>query len=223
MDRILAQVSALTAANAELKHSQQDLTDTIKDLSAALASATPANALPGVATPGAAAPGSNTPASSAGTGNASIVRTESVPYGEMALDRSRLESLRELVTKLEAQGFRGMIKVTGHTGSFCLMGNSTDGYSIAPAPTPLAKCDVLGNPFEESLTGGQRQSVAFANLVAGVKQRSGGAMTLTMENAGSSRAAVTYPARTESTTAAEWNKAGAANNRVEISVEPGAG
>jgi hypothetical protein len=223
MDRILAQVSALTAANAELKHSQQDLTDTIKDLSTALSTVTPQNALPGTTNSGAPMPAPNGSTIPAAPGTATVVRTEPVPYGEMALDRSRLEVLRELVTKLEAQGFHGRVKVTGHAGSFCLMGNSTDGYSMAPASTPLTKCDVLGNPYEDSLSGGQRQSVAFANLVASVKQRSGGAMTLTMENAGSSKAAAAYPARSEAATAADWNKAGAANNRVEISVEPGAG
>jgi len=209
MDRILGQVTALTSANAELKHSQQDLTDTIKELSAALSSASAASALPTVA---------------AGTsGTASIVRTEPVPYGEASLDRTRLEVLRDLLTKLEAQGFRGMVKVTSHTGSFCLLGNATDGYSVAPGATLLAKCDVLGNPFEEALNGTQRQSVAFANLVASAKQRSGGAISVTMENAGGARAAATYPARSESTTALEWNKVAAANNRVEIAVEPGAG
>jgi hypothetical protein len=223
MERILAQVSALTAANAELKHSQQDLTDTIKDLSTALSTVTPQNALPGTANSGAAIPAPNGSAIPAAPGTATIVRTEPVPYGEMALDRSRLEVLRELVTKLEAQGFHGRVKVTGHAGSFCLMGNATDGYSMAPASTPLTKCDVVGNPFEDSLSGGQRQSVAFANLVASVKQRSGGAMTLALENAGSSKPAAAYPARGEATTAADWNKTGAANNRVEISVEPGAG
>ena len=216
MDRILAQVTALTAANAELKHSQQDLTDTIKELSTALSSASAASALTGAA--------GGAMAANAGTsGMASIVRTEPVPYGETSLDRTRLEVLRDLLTKLEAQGFRGVVKVTSHSGAFCLMGNATDGFSVAPGATPLAKCDMLGNPFEETLTGAQRQSVAFANLVASARQRSGGAITVSMENAGGAHAAAAYPARAESTTAAEWNKAATANNRVEISVEPGAG
>jgi len=41
-----------------------------------------------------------------------------------------------------------------------------------------------------------------------------------IENAGSSRPATTYPQRTETLTAGEWNRAAAFNNRVEFIVEP---
>jgi hypothetical protein len=181
-------------------------------LSTALSAITPPNALAGA----------NAPAGTAGS-MASIVRTEPVPYGEASMDRVRLEVLRDLLTKLQAQGFRGTVRVTSHMGSYCLMGSAAEGYSVAPGATPLNKCDVLGNPFEESLTSVQRQSIAFVNLVAGVKQRSGGAINVTLENAGGAKAASAYPSRSEATTAAEWNKAAAANNRVEIAVEPGAG
>jgi hypothetical protein len=84
---------------------------------------------------------------------------------------------------------------------------------------PVSKCDLVGNPFEESLSGQQRQSIAFANLVAGVKQRTSGAITVAVENAGSSRAAAPYPARTDALTAGEWNRAAATNNRVEYAAE----
>jgi hypothetical protein len=87
-------------------------------------------------------------------------------------------------------------------------------------PTILvSKCDVIGNPFEESLTGQQRQSLAFANLVAGVRQRSAGTISVVLETAGSSRLAAAYPARSDSLTAGEWNRAAAANNRVELTTE----
>jgi hypothetical protein len=42
-----------------------------------------------------------------------------------------------------------------------------------------------------------------------------------LESAGNSRAATPYPQRSESLTAGEWNRAAAANNRVEFSAEPG--
>ena len=211
LTRLEGQVATLSAANTDLKHGQQDLTETIKELSAALGNATPA------ASAGFGAPASGSP----GTG--SLVRTEVVPYGEVALDRSRLEALRDLLSKLEVQGFRGVVRITSHAGAFCLSGNPTEGYVPAPASTPLGKCDALGNPFEESLVNSQRQSVAFVNLVSGIRQRSAGSITVNVENAGVSRAVVAYPARAESTTAAEWNKAAATNNRVEFAVEPSAG
>jgi hypothetical protein len=112
-----------------------------------------------------------------------------------------------------------VLKVTSLPGMFCLAGNASDGFAPAPAALPASKCDLVGNPFEESLSGQQRQSIAFANLVAGVKQRTSGAITVAVENAAVPRPAATYPARTDSLTAGDWNRAAAANNRVEYAAE----
>jgi len=118
--------------------------------------------------------------------------------------------------KLEAQGFHGVVKITSLSGLYCLSGNATDGFTPAGAGLSASKCDVVGNPFEESLSGQQRQSLAFANLIAGVRQRTAGAITVAIENAGSARPSTPYPARIESLTAGEWNRAAAANNRVRV-------
>ncbi len=127
--------------------------------------------------------------------------------------------MRDLLSKLELQGFRGVVKITSLGGLFCLSGNAADGFAVAAAGTPAAKCDLIGNPFEESLSSQQRQSLAFANLVAGVRQRTSGAITVAIDNAGTVRPSTPYPARTDSLTAGEWNRAAAANNRVEFSAE----
>jgi CheY-like chemotaxis protein len=201
---VRAELAGLKSSNAELQRVRLDMAAAIKDLTAAL----------GAANSGAqsGAPG--------GTGSASgPSRVEPVPYGEIAFDRSRLEVLRELLTKLEAQNFRGVVKITSSAGLFCLSGNATDGYAPA-APTLLAnRCDLVGNPLDEALSGQQRQSLAFANLVAGVRQRTAGAITVALESVGTGHPGTPYPARTDTLTAAEWNKAAAANNRVEFSVE----
>jgi hypothetical protein len=98
-----------------------------------------------------------------------------------------------------------------------------DGFAPAAANLPASKCDVVGNPFEESLSGQQRQSLAFANLIAGVRQRTAGAITVAIENAGSGRPIAPYPARVDALTAGEWNRAAAANNRVEFAAEGSSG
>jgi CheY-like chemotaxis protein len=211
LSAVQQQVAALTASNAELKRSQQDLTDSLKEMSSSLSAAAPL-----------ASAGLGAPVAGA-SGTASTVRTEPVPYGEVALDRSRLDVLREMLGKLEAQGFHGTVRISSFAGNFCLAGAPNDGYAPAPAATPMGKCDVVDNPFEESLSTSQRQSVAFANLVNGVRLRSNGAIIVAVDNAGSARAAMAYPARNDATTAADWNRAAAANNRVEFSVEPSAG
>jgi CheY-like chemotaxis protein len=195
-----AEVAGLTSANAELQRARLDLSASVKDLTAALA---------------AASIGSGTAAGAA----AVAPRVETVPYGEIPFDRGRLEVLRELLGKLETQGFHGVVKITSLSGLFCLSGNAADGFSPAGVSVPASKCDVVGNPFEESLSGQQRQSLAFANLIAGVRQRTAGAITVAIENGGSAHPSTPYPARNESLTAGEWNRAAAANNRVEFAAE----
>ncbi len=205
--RAHAELAELKAADAELKQTSDRLADSVKDLSAAVAA-------------GAAGGAGSAQASSAPGAGAGLPRAEQVPYGELPFDRGRLDVLRDVLTKLEAQNFRGVLKVTSLPGMFCLAGNASDGFAPAPAALPASKCDLVGNPFEESLSGQQRQSIAFANLVAGVRQRTAGAITVAVENSASPRAATPYPARTESLTAGEWNRAAAANNRVEYAAEP---
>jgi CheY-like chemotaxis protein len=203
-----AEVAGLASANAELQHVRNDLYTTVKDLTADLAGATGGTLAPGAG---------------AGGGTSTLVsHVESVPYGEIPFDRARLDVLRDLLAKLEAQGFHGVVRITSLAGAFCLSGNPADGYTLAAAALPAAKCDLVGNPFEESLSGQQRQSLAFANLIAGVRQRTAGAITVAIESAGSVRAATPYPPKSDSLTAGEWNRAAAANNRVEFATEAAA-
>jgi CheY-like chemotaxis protein len=197
-----AEIAGLKAANGELLRSRIDLSAAVKDLTGALATAN--SSVP---------PG-------AGTGTAAIAaHSEAVPYGEIAFDRSRLEVLREMLMKLEGQGFHGVVKITSSAGLFCLSGNATDGYVPAAPTLPINKCDMIGNPLDEALSGQQRQSLAFANLIAAVRQRTAGAITVALESTGTTHAAVPYPSRTDSVTAGEWNRAATANNRVEFSAE----
>jgi CheY-like chemotaxis protein len=197
-----AEIAAQAAANAEVQRSSRELATTVKNLTAALAAS-------------AALTASTTPA-----GGTAGSRLEPVPYGEIPFDRSRLEVLREFLTKLQSQGFHGVVKITSASGLFCLTGNPTDGFALASAVLPVGKCELIGNPYEESLSQQQRQSLAFANLLAGVRQRSGGTISVVIENVGSSRPASPYPPRTEALTAGEWNRAAASNNRVEFTAEP---
>jgi CheY-like chemotaxis protein len=202
--KVRADAAALSAANAELTRSRQELADTVKDLSNALAAGPPPS-IPGV------------------TGTSPLPsRIETVPYGEMPLDRGRLDALRDLLSRLEGQGAHGVVRITTFAGLFCLSGNATDGYLPATPSLPLARCDLIGNPSEDSSFAQQRQSLAFANLTAGIRQRTGGAITVAIESGASVRPSAAYPTRSETLTAGDWNKVAATNNRVEFSFEPAA-
>jgi CheY-like chemotaxis protein len=202
--RAQAEIAGLQSANGELQHARVDLAAEVKDLTAALATANT---------------GTQSSTAAGTTGSAMAPRVEPVPYGEIAFDRSRLDVLRDVLTKLEAQAFHGVVKISSSAGLFCLSGNATDGYVPAAPTLPINRCDMIGNPLDEALSGQQRQSLAFANLVAGLRQRTAGAITVALESTGTTHAGTPYPTRTESLTAGEWNRVAAANNRVEFSAE----
>jgi hypothetical protein len=146
---------------------------------------------------------------------------ELVPYGEPPLSGARLERLRTVLDALKASGFRGRLKVATYVGEFCLTGNGIEGYSMAADDLPARRCDLRGNPFDDSLTTAQRQSLAFANLVSSVRQDLGDAVTIDVTHVGRQPVAP-YPNSEQlaAVTAGEWNKIAAQNNRVEFAAEP---
>ncbi|MGA2397315.1 MAG: response regulator [Steroidobacteraceae bacterium] len=227
--RTQQELAALRSSNADLRQASEQIAATVKDLAAAVAAGAAAQKgsssegalADGAAPADSAAPAEGAPRADGGARNAAgVSRSEPVPYGELPFDRSRVDVLRDVLSKLEAQGFRGVVKVTSSPGIFCLTGNAADGFVPAAPNLPVSKCDVVGNPFEDSLSGQQRQSLSFANLVAGVRQRTAGAINVVTENASAPRAPAAYPPHSDTLTAGEWNRAASANNRVEYSVEP---
>jgi CheY-like chemotaxis protein len=142
----------------------------------------------------------------------------SVPYGADALGGPRLELIRQLLDRLVKENHSGMVDIRAFPGRFCLMGNVNDGYSVAPEETAFSKCDVVGNPADEALSTAQRIPLQFANLVGGVRNASHGSVDV-QPSAGDAATIITpYPAVSPGLTAGEWNRAGGANNRVEIRV-----
>jgi CheY-like chemotaxis protein len=148
------------------------------------------------------------------------IAAETVPYGEAPLSGARLERLRSLIDDLIEAGFRGKVRVAAYVGEFCLTGNGIEGYSMAADDLPVKRCDVVGNPFDDNLPNAQRQSLQFANLLAGVRQRMADALTIEVDYAGR-RPKVPYPdgEQLTKTTAGEWNRVAAQNNRVEFVME----
>jgi CheY-like chemotaxis protein len=228
--RTQQELAALRSANADLTQASDRMEASLKELAAAVAAgAAVAPKAAEAAVDGAAGADTGAAASDGAVradagaradGAAGLPRSEPVPYGELPFDRSRVDVLRDVLSKLEAQGFRGVVKVTSSPGIFCLSGNAADGFAPAAASLLLSKCDLVGNPFEDSLSGQQRQSLSFANLVVGVRQRTAGAINVVTENAASPHTAVAYPPHSDTLTAGEWNRVASANNRVEYSVEP---
>jgi len=157
----------------------------------------------------------------AGPGREAATVIEFLPYGEPPFDGARLERLRTIASALETQGFHGRILAESFVGDFCLTGNAYEGFSVADPDLPLAKCALVGNPHDDGLSLAQRQSVAFANFTAGLRQRTNGAIVVEVTNGGRTDP-VQYPEQREGMTAGQWNGVATQNNRVEFRVIPGA-
>jgi CheY-like chemotaxis protein len=142
----------------------------------------------------------------------------SVPYGADALGGPRLDLIRQLFDRLVKESRSGVVDIKSFAGRFCLMGNVNDGYSLAPDETPFSKCDVVGNPSDEALSAAQRIPLQFANIAGGVRNASHGTLTVLPSTGDPSSVITPYPAVSPGLTAGEWNRAGSANNRVEIRV-----
>jgi CheY-like chemotaxis protein len=139
-----------------------------------------------------------------------------VPYGADALGGSRLDVVHQVLDRLARQGTGGVVDIKTYPGRFCLMGNPADGYSVAPDETPASKCDLVGNPSDEALSPAQRTPLAFANLVGSVRNASHGNIDVQVANGDAAATAMPYPQASAELTAGDWNRAAAANNRIEI-------
>ena len=143
-----------------------------------------------------------------------------VPYGEVPISGERLETLRNALNDMMRRRMRGKLLLTSFPGRFCLVGNATEGYALAPDELLYSKCDLVGNPFDDALSPAQREPVSVANLSATARRDSGNGLAMQLF-AGRSESVVTaYPAVSEKLTAGEWNRAAAANNRLELRLRP---
>ena len=141
-----------------------------------------------------------------------------VPYGVDALGGSRLDAIRQLLDRLVKENHTGVVDIKSFPGRFCLMGNSTDGYSLAPDETPFSKCDLVGNPPDEALSPAQRTPLPFVNLAGAVRNSSHGSINVQTSTGDATGTIAPYPPISPELTAGEWNRVGGANNRVEIRV-----
>jgi CheY-like chemotaxis protein len=160
-------------------------------------------------------------ANSAAAAQAAVkTQTELVAYGEAPLAGARSDKLREIISRLKAENFRGRLRIATFTGNFCLTGNGIEGYSLAADELPAKRCDQIGNPFDDALATPQRQSLAFANQLASARRDRDVAFTIDVVHEGHQPStAEPDPEVAAKMTARELNRIAALNNRVEFSVD----
>jgi CheY-like chemotaxis protein len=141
---------------------------------------------------------------------------ESVPYGEEPLSGIRLEHVSQLLYRMAAEKYSGVVEIRNFPGRFCLIGNATDGYSPAPDELPFTKCDAVGSAREAAQQGAPRISLPFANLLGEIRHTTHGALDVRLTAGDPAATLVPYPQVSPDLTAGQWNRAGAANSRLEI-------
>jgi CheY-like chemotaxis protein len=147
---------------------------------------------------------------------------QSSPYDirEEAYSDRRLAIIQELVSRLSALGFTGVVQLDSHLGEFCLTGNEVDGYTLPPADLPATECTLVGHPLQQLPSLGSRQSITFANFLATSPLVNNSAISIDLIPHLYSRPLADYPPQHAEVTAYEWNRIATRNNRVEVTLVP---
>ncbi len=141
-------------------------------------------------------------------------------WDEIALDGTRMQTITRLLYQLANNNFSGKLVLETHVGEFCLQGDPEQGFEPAAGGAPLDKCSAIMNPVQPTRSPSTHQSLAFANMIASSPWLQDGAIEVEITAAPRSEPLVPYPPREPTTTAAEWNRAAAANNRVLVRLVP---
>jgi CheY-like chemotaxis protein len=142
---------------------------------------------------------------------------QTVPFGAEPFSGARLDAMRQLFDRLQTQGYSGNVDIRTYSGRFCLVGNATEGFSLAPDDLPYAKCDMVAGGRDDPAASSVRIPVVMADLMSTVRSGSHDLIHVQVA-AGEGNNLAAYPPVTEMLTAGEWNHAASANNRVEIRV-----
>ena len=195
---------AATASLARMRAAAPPTPTTPPGASIAAGATTAASVAPAPAVPAAAA--------------AETRLVESVPFGEQPLGGSRVETIRALLDELAASGFRGVVEIRSYPGRFCAQAGRSSPQMPA-ADVAYAQCGSVGNPLDYADLR-SLQSPEFAALLAAQAGRGRGALDLQLVVGSADDVATPYPLVSAPLTAGEWNRAAAANNRVEVRTRP---
>ncbi len=194
------------ALRVQLDRSQQQLSDTEQKLQALQL----ADARAQAAASGQGAAQHDAPAAGAAT---SMI--EAVPFGETPLAGGRIEKVSQLLARLTAEGFHGVVQIRSIPGRYCMVSGPGGVMTLPSDSLPYSKCDTVGNPREEEDdSASERQSIAFADMIS--TARAGGAFDIQVSAGDAGEVLTPYPPVTDALTAGEWNHIAAANNRVEL-------
>ena len=141
-----------------------------------------------------------------------------VAYGEQALVGDRVTRVQAVLVQLAAAGFQGSVDILVYPATFCLVGNSSEGYSLASDAVAVSACTLMGNPAADAAGGdGLRESPQFSAFLQEFRRQHAG-IELRLVAGTLEQALRSYPQTTGATvpSAGDWNAAAKANSRVEV-------
>jgi CheY-like chemotaxis protein len=141
-------------------------------------------------------------------------------FREEPFSDRRLAVIYELISRLQALGFKGVVELHSYLGEFCLAGNEANGYTLAPPDTPLRDCALFGHPQQQLPSAGEQQSIAFANFLATSPLVNDSDIRIEIISHQFSEPKLEYPAKDSDITAGAWNRIAAVNNRIEVVLVP---
>ena len=137
-------------------------------------------------------------------------------YDQLPLGDEHLLLLRELVARLNAAEFQGVVRVETYVGEFCLVRDEQGAYRLPPRNLPFSRCEVVSHSPEYAALLGRRQSTEFARFLAEPSPN----IQIEIISRGNSRPLASYPDRSIVQTAGEWNQIARLNNRTDINIIP---
>jgi len=197
------------ALSDQLARTQQQLNDSQQNLLALQAA--DAAAAASVPSPPDVDSATETPEATHGSSLA-----ETVPFGETPLAGARLERVSGLLTRLTSSGFHGVVQIRSIPGRFCTVTGPAGTPVLASEALLYSKCEQVGNSRDDSTSASQRESVAFANMISTARENATGKIDVQVSVGNPEEVIASYPAISDTLTAGEWNRAAAANNRVEV-------
>ncbi|UAW99655.1 response regulator [Halopseudomonas nanhaiensis] len=136
--------------------------------------------------------------------------------GATPFDDSRLRFIEELAARLQAGGFEGVMHLTAHAGSFCMVPDDDGTMRMAADDVPVTECQDFGLEAERLQRTGELESVAFASLANRKPLFDGTRLRMVVEAAAEPEPRMAYPPIDEQTLAGDWNAIAAQNQRIEV-------
>jgi CheY-like chemotaxis protein len=139
-------------------------------------------------------------------------------YGDRPMSGQRLEKLSTLLPMLQRSGFKGVVRIEGHIGEFCLSRLILeDGSEALMLPQPelgLSECDLIGTSVARAMESSIEQSTSFANFLTSFRREDSG-IDIELVPYGSSAPRYAYPVDITRISTGDWNSIALNNNRVQ--------